>query len=189
MLRITSHPVLSGLLLCLSFGTMSSFAAAQASVGADLSAPNFSSFSRNNNVVRWEQLVGLITAQGLSNPVANIASGTTPWHARNGAAAVDLTNGEAAFFVQGLVLIGGDTSGTNGPVNSVEGALCAMLVERIRRLRTPPQFRWTFKAMPSLRDAWEGFRATCSNPIFLVLNAAKGIWIATGTVRTIQDVR
>jgi hypothetical protein len=77
MLRITSHPVLSGLLLCLSFGTMSSFAAAQASVSADLSAPNFSSFSRNNNVVRWEQLVGLITAQGLSNPVANIASGTT----------------------------------------------------------------------------------------------------------------
>ena len=84
MLRITSHPVLSGLLLCLSFGTMSSFAAAQASVSADLSAPNFSSFSRNNNFVRWEQLVGLITAQGLSNPVANIASGTTPRHARNG---------------------------------------------------------------------------------------------------------
>jgi hypothetical protein len=105
---------------------MSSFAAAQASVSADLSAPNFSSFSRNNNVVRWEQLVGLITAQGLSNPVANIASGTTPWRARNGAAAVDLTNGEAAFFVQGLVLIGGDTSGTNGPVNSVEGALASV---------------------------------------------------------------
>jgi hypothetical protein len=126
MLRITSHPGLSGLLLCLSFGSMSSFASAQASVSADLSAPNFSSFSRNNNVVRWEQLVRLITAQRLSNPVANIASGTTPWHARNGAAAVDLTNGEAESFVQGLVLIGGDTSGTNGPVNSVEGHLCAM---------------------------------------------------------------
>ena len=184
MLRITSHPVLSGLLLCLSFGTMSSFAAAQASVGADLSAPNFSSFSRNNNVVRWEQLVGLITAQGLSNPVANIASGTTPWHVHNGAAAVDLANGEAAFFVQGLVLIGGDTSGTNGPVNSVEGALvcdAGGTDQTVTYTAAVPldvqgnaEFKGRLESLPS---------STCSNPIFLVLNAAKGVWIATGAVR------
>jgi len=31
--------------------------------------------------------------------------------------------------------------------------------------------------------------AGCSNPIILVLNAAKGLWIATGAVRTIHDVR
>jgi hypothetical protein len=35
----------------------------------------------------------------------------------------------------------------------------------------------------------EGLPSATSNPIFLVLNAAKGIWIARGTVRTIQDVR
>jgi len=53
MLRITSHPVLSGLLLCLSFGTMSSFAAAQVSVSADLSAPTFSFvLNRNSTLAR-----------------------------------------------------------------------------------------------------------------------------------------
>jgi hypothetical protein len=47
-----------------------------------------------------------LTAQGISNPVARIASGEAPWTTTIGAAAVDLNNGEAAFFVKGLVLVG-----------------------------------------------------------------------------------
>jgi hypothetical protein len=51
MLRI-KPTVLGGLLFCLSFGTMSSFAAPQ--VGSDDSSTlNTSSFSENNTVVRW----------------------------------------------------------------------------------------------------------------------------------------
>lgn len=184
MLRINPRTVLSASLLCLSFGAMSSFATAQASASADSSAANFSSFSRNNNVVRWEQLVGLITAQGLSNPVANIASGTTPWHVRNGAAAVDLSNGEAAFFVKGLVLIGGDTSGTNGPVNSVEGALVCDAGEADQTVTYTAAVPLDVQGNAEFKGRLENLSsATCSNPIFLVLNAAKGVWIATGAVR------
>jgi len=123
MFRINPRTVLSASLLCLSLGAMSSFAAAQVANGGDSSAANNSPSSESNNVVRWEQIVGFITAQGLSNPVGKIGSGTTPWHARNGSAAVDLINGEAAFFVQGLAFDGGDDSGSNTGVNKVEGAL------------------------------------------------------------------
>jgi len=185
MLRINPCTVLSASLLCLSFGTMSSFASAQASASADLNATD-----EGNTVVRWQQIVGLITAQGVSKPVGKIGSGTTPWHARNGAAAVDLTNGEAAFFVQGLAFDGGNTSGSNTGVNTVEGALvcdAGAADQTVSYTSIVPldaegnaEFKGRLDKLPS---------ASCSNPIFLVLNAAKGLWIATGAVRTTRDLR
>ena len=187
MLRLNSHTVLSGLLLCLSFGTMSSFAAPQAGASGDLSALNTSSFSENNSVVRWGRIVGVITAQGFSNPVAGIASGTTPWTTTIGAAAIDLTDGEAAFFVQGLVLVGGDTSGTPGPVNSVKGALVCnpgatdQVVTDTTAVPLDGQGNAEFKGRLERLPP-----SACSNPLFLILNAPKNVWIGTAAVRTSQ---
>jgi hypothetical protein len=162
---------------------MSSFASAQAS--ADLNATD-----ESNTVVRWQQIVGLITAQGLSNPVGNIGSGTTPWHARNGAAAVDLTNGEAAFFVQGLAFDGGNTSGSNTGVNTVEGALVCDAGAPDQTVSYTSIVPLDAQGNAEFRGRLEKFpSASCSNPIFLVLNAAKGLWIATGAVRTTQNLR
>jgi hypothetical protein len=187
MLRINSRKTLSGLLLCLSFGTMSSFAAPQAGTNGNSSALNTSSSGGSSTNVKWDRIVGLVTAQGLSNPVAGIASGTTPWTTSTGAVAVDLTNGEAVFFVQGLVLVGGNASGTPGPVTSVKAALVCNAGtddQAISESATVPldgqgnaQFRGALQPVPP---------SACSNPLFLVLNAAKNVWIGTAAVRTIE---
>ena len=65
-------------------------------------------------VVKWNQIVGVITAPGINNAVAGISSGAGPWSVRDGQARVDLENGQVTFEVRGLVLNGGNSSGTPG---------------------------------------------------------------------------
>ena len=67
-------------------------------------------------VVRWNRIVGVITAPGVDNPVGvapnQIHSGAGPWTTRGGSAHVNLLSGEGSFEVEGLVLNGGNASGT-----------------------------------------------------------------------------
>src|SRR5262249_46481065 len=88
----------------------------------------------SNSVVRWRNIVGVITAPNVDNPVAvvsdaqnhvvsKISSGTLPWTTRSGSASVDLRTGYVEFTVRGLVLNGGNRSGTAGPINQVKGTL------------------------------------------------------------------
>src|SRR5437764_940794 len=62
-------------------------------------------FAQNHNVVRWHQIVGVITAPGVDNPVGGIPdgnggktnvihAGAGPWTTRRGSAHVDLSTGE-----------------------------------------------------------------------------------------------
>src|SRR5215471_12196980 len=81
-----------------------------------------SSFAADT-MVRWQQVVGVITAPNVDNPVAGISAGTLPWTTRGGSAHIDLTTGLASFNVEGLVLNGGNATGTTGPINSVVGTL------------------------------------------------------------------
>jgi len=76
------------------------------------------------HLVRWQSIVGVITAQGVDNPVSsNIHSGTFAWSTRGGFASVDLTSGATRFHVEGLVINGTSFSGTPGPVPAVTGTL------------------------------------------------------------------
>jgi hypothetical protein len=88
----------------------------------------------SGSVVSWRNIFGVITAPAADNPVAvttddhgnvlnQIQSGTLPWITRAGYAQVDLANGALEFSVRGLVLIGGNASGTAGPINQVTGTL------------------------------------------------------------------
>src|SRR5258708_12652985 len=74
-----------------------------------------SAFAQNNTVVRWRQIVGVITAPGVDSPVGGVPdasgnptnpihSGTLPWTTRGGRAFVNLTTGEAAFSSEALLL-------------------------------------------------------------------------------------
>src|SRR5262249_20247526 len=75
-------------------------------------------------VVHWRGIAGVITAQGVNNPISTrINSGTFAWTTRAGAATVDLRTGAVAFFVDGLVINGAAFSGTAGPIHSVIGTL------------------------------------------------------------------
>jgi hypothetical protein len=190
MSRINASTALCRLLLCLFMGAVSSISALSQTISSESSAANLSSYSEDDAVVRWERIAGVITAQGVSNPVAGIASGTTPWTTTKGAAAVDLTNGEAAFFVRGLVLVGGDTSGTPGPVTSVQGALVCnpgASDQQVSDTATVPlDAQGNAEFVGSLEQSPP---SACSNPLFLILNAAKNVWIGTGSVRTTQTVR
>ena len=78
--------------------------------------------SGDDKVVHWRSIVGVITAQGVNNPVSpNISSGSCAWSTRSSHARVKLAL--SLSNVEGLVINDTSFSGTLGPVSSVTGAL------------------------------------------------------------------
>jgi hypothetical protein len=143
--------------------------------------------SVSNGGVLWESIEGNITAPGVDNPVAGISTGTLPWTTTRGSAYVNLLTGAASFEVEGLVLNGGNMTGSTGPVDQVEGSL-------VCNAGTDAQAIFTTSPVPlsSTGDAEFsgniGSVPSCSNPLFLVrigpdLPGANQRWIATGAVR------
>jgi hypothetical protein len=152
-----------------------------------------SAFAQNNNIVRWQQITGVITAPGVDNPVGGttdangnktnqIHSGAGPWTTRGGSASVNLATGEGSFDVEGLVLNGGNASGTPGPINSVVGTLvchpgtASQAILDTAAVELSPQ-----------GNAEGSFRlnvpAGCASPVFLIRIPQAGLrWIATGAV-------
>jgi len=141
--------------------------------------------------VHWHDIVGVITAQGVNNPVsANVSSGTFAWSTSGGKARVDLATGDASFEVDGLVINGTMFSGTPGPVTQVVGTLVCNPGDATQELAldTAPvalnaqgdaRFSGPIHSIPTV----------CANPLFLVRIAvpagAAGLWIATGAERTL----
>ena len=140
------------------------------------------SFAQSTTV--WHRIVGVITVPGTSNPVAGIASGGAPWTTSGGNATVNLTQGIVTFVVEGLVLVGGNNSGTRDLVTSVRGTLvCNPGAANQVNVNTPlvplsaqgnAAFSGNFVNGPP--------PATCTNPLFLIRVGA-GVWIATAAVR------
>jgi hypothetical protein len=139
--------------------------------------------------VHWKDIVGVITAQGVDNPIsANISSGTFAWSTESGKGSVDLASGATSFEVEGLVINGTQFSGTPGPITAVTGTLVCNPGDATQEMALDTA------AVPlsAKGDAeFSGFipsiPATCANPLFLVRIAipagAAGRWIATGAVR------
>jgi hypothetical protein len=147
--------------LCLMLAASAAFAQDEPS-GTEVAA------KMSSTAVRWNDVVGVITAQGVSNPVSSkIDSGTFAWSTASGNASVDLATGFASFDVQGLVINGTMFSGTPGPVTQVTA-------------------RGNAKFAGSMLNS---FPAVCANPLFLIRIAipagAAGRWIATGVERRI----
>jgi hypothetical protein len=142
------------------------------------------SFAGDEAVVHWQRIVGVITAPGVSNPVAGIASGGLPWTTSEGRAVVNLQTGEIAFFVEGLVLVGGNASGTPDGVTSVRGTLVCnpgtSTQAVVDTAAVPLDARGNAEFVGDLESAPP---STCANPLFLVRVPPRNIWIATGAVR------
>src|SRR6516225_1558492 len=83
----------------------------------------FAATSFGQSTTVWHRIVGVITAPMVSNPVAGINSGGLPWTTSGGNATVNFTDGTVTFVVEGLVLVGGNNSGTRDLVTSVRGTL------------------------------------------------------------------
>jgi hypothetical protein len=147
-------------------------------------------------VVRWRQIVGVITAPNVDNPVATtlspspIHSGTLPWTTKGGHASVNLSTGAVSFDVDGLVLNGGDFSGTlpSGFPKIVGTLVCNAGMPAPATVDTPQ--------VPISKQGDADFSgqfttsipAPCSNPLFLIrVPAFGGKWIATGALPVISD--
>src|ERR1700736_3092151 len=142
----------------------------------------------NDAVVRWQTIVGNITVSN-ADAVGGINPGTTPWSTLGGRASVNLATGHVSFDVEGLVLNGGNATGTPDGVDQVEGSLICDAGQQDPTIFTTlpvpldargnAEFSGTFNAPP----------ATCNNPLFLIrigpdLPGANQRWIATGAVRS-----
>jgi len=161
------------------------------------------SYSSDSSLVRWKSIKGVITAPDTDNLVGfviqngpgpqriinpGVSSGTSPWTTTQGRASVNLQTGATSFEVEGLVINGGNNSGTPGRVDQVEGSLiCNTGTDSEAILTTSPvplsstgdaEFTGNIGTVPS----------PCANPVFLIrigpdLPAANERWIATGAVR------
>jgi hypothetical protein len=139
-------------------------------------------FAQSDTIVRWRGIEGVITAPGVDNPVGQIHSGAGPWTAHGGSARINLATGNGSFDVEGLVLNGGNATGTPGSVTNVVGTLVcnpgspAGTVEVA--IDTPAA------NLSDAGDAELSFKInvppTCTNPRFLI-RVPSGRWIATGT--------
>jgi hypothetical protein len=123
----------------------------------------------------WKAIKGIVQA---NNVVDGISGGGQPWSTLSGEASVDLRRGEIEFEVRGLVLAGGDSIGTPGPVTAVAATIvCGAGVS----VSTPPV------PLSAQGDAhFEGdivvpSGCTSANVDFLLLAGTK--WIANGSVR------
>ena len=150
-------------------------------------------------VVRWKTIVGNITVSN-NDAVGGINPGTTPWSTTGGRARVNLATGHVSFDVDGLVLNGGNATGTPGGVDQVEGSLIcdAGMQDQTIFTTTPVQldaqgnadFSGTFDASRS--SPAPTIPGTCTNPLFLIRigpdrPGANQRWIATGAVRSFGD--
>src|SRR5262250_1391997 len=135
----------------------------------------------DDSVVRWRSIVGVITAQGVDNPVGNIHSGTFAWSARSGRAAVNLSSGAASFEVDGLVINGTTFTGTPGPITAVTGTLVCNAGLDTQAVLDTPAVTLDGRGDAHFSGHIAGIPANCGNPLFLIRIAtpavATGRWI------------
>ena len=145
----------------------------------------FAATSFGQSTTVWHRIVGVITAPMVSNPVAGINSGGLPWTTSGGNATVNFTDGTVTFVVEGLVLVGGNASGTPDGVTSVKGTLVCDPGATDQVVVDTPTVPLSSQGNAAFSGQFEGPPppATCAKPVFLVLASPANVWIATGAVR------
>jgi hypothetical protein len=148
-------------------------------------------FDNNDAVVRWKTIVGNITVSH-NDAVDGINPGTTPWSTVGGRARVDLSTGQVSFDVDGLVLNGGNATGTPGPVDQVEGSLICDAGQQDHTIFTTTPVKLNAQGNADFSGTFNTTPGTCTNPLFLIrigpdLQGANQAWIATGAVRSFGD--
>lgn len=142
-------------------------------------------FDLDDSIVRWNSIVGVITAPGVDNPVGTIHSGAGPWSAHSGHVQVNLVTGATFFNVEGLVLNGGTSSGTPGRVTSITGTLVCNATSATPTVLDTTPVTLNVHGNAQFAGQISGIPSTCDGPLFLL--RAGGHWIATGSQRFIGD--
>jgi hypothetical protein len=145
-----------------------------------------------SKLVRWQSMAGVITSQGVDNPISsNIHSGTFAWTVRKGFASVNLATGATLFQVEGLNINGTMFSGTPGPIQAVTGTLVCNPGTNTEVALNTGAASLNGQGDTQLAGQIANIPAACDNPLFLLriarLPGANGRWIATGTQRWIGN--
>src|SRR5260370_21420537 len=122
----------------------------------------------HDNVVRWKTIVGNITVSN-NDAVEGINPGTTPWSTTGGRALVNLSTGHVSFDVEGLVLNGGNATGTRGGVDQVEGSLICDAGQQDQTIFTTLPVPLDARGNAEFSGTFDAPPATCNNPLFLIL--------------------
>src|SRR5712664_2041023 len=121
------------------------------------------SFAQGNpNVVRWKTIVGNITVSN-NDAVAGINPGTTPWSTTGGRARVNLSTGQVSFEVEGLVLNGGNATGTRDGVDQVEGSLICDAGQQNQTIFTTRPVPLDARGNAEFSGTFDAPPATCNN--------------------------
>ena len=141
----------------------------------------FASPSQAQNIVVWRAIIGIAQA---SNVVGGITGGGQPWSTREGEALVELDNGFVVFEVRGLVLAGGNTIGTPGPVNQVKGTLVCGPASASPIVIDTSLVPLDTQGNAEFSGSFSSSTAGCSpmDTAFLIRTAG-GAWIGNGSVR------
>jgi hypothetical protein len=151
----------------------------------------FAYYHQDDAVVRWNTIVGNITVSN-NDAVGGINPGTTPWSTIGGRARVNLATGYVSFDVDGLVLNGGNATGTPGRVDQVEGSLICDAGMDDQSIFTTTPVPLNAQGNADFTGTFDSTPGTCTNPLFLIrigpdLPGANQRWIATGAVRSFGD--
>src|SRR6266436_3442509 len=140
--------------------------------------------NNNNNNVRWQNIVGNITVSN-NDAVGGINPGTTPWSTVRGSASVNLATGRVSFDVDGLVLNGGNATGTPDGVDQVEGSLVCNAGQGNQTIFTTTPVPLSAQGDADFHGTFATIPGTCGNPLFLIrigpdLPAGGQRWITMG---------
>ena len=137
--------------------------------------------SRAQNIVVWRAIIGIEQA---GNVVGGITGGGQPWSAHEGEALVELTSGFVVFEVRGLVLAGGNTIGTPGPVNQVKGTLVCGPSSASPTVIDTPLVPLNAQGNATFNGSFSSSTAACSaTDVAFLIRTAGGAWIGNGSIR------
>jgi len=137
--------------------------------------------SRAQDIVVWRAIIGIEQA---ANVVGGITGGGQPWSAHEGEALVELTSGFVVFEVRGLVLAGGNTIGTPGPVNQVKGTLVCGPSSASPTVIDTPLVPLNAQGNATFNGSFSSSTAACSaTDVAFLIRTAGGAWIGNGSIR------
>jgi hypothetical protein len=137
--------------------------------------------SQADNIVVWRTINGIAQA---GNVVGGITGGGQPWSTREGEVLVQLDSGSVVFEVRGLVLAGGNTIGTPGPVTQVKGTLVCGPGSASPAVIDTPLVPLSAQGNAEFDGSFSSSTAGCSAmDVAFLVRTAGGAWIGNGSVR------
>jgi hypothetical protein len=141
----------------------------------------------DSGFVRWKKIIGVAQANNVVGNTNTITGGGQPWSTLDGDAVVNLNEGTVYFEVRGLVLAGGNATGTPDNVTSVVGTLlCGLAAGETTNIINTPSVALSAQGNAEFYGSFSSSTTACSatDVAFFIRNAAGTLpWIGNGAVR------